>query len=179
MDEDCRALSDSLNSVSSAQLMSMVQRLKEEHGVLKEKVTVLYSKAVEFNENPDTGNWKLLPPLRTEAQLLMKELDEHDEWEEKELYPTITEYFNLNIGPTITPSIWVLKKEYGQAKRLIRPFLDVCVKIFFEENPEILYNSQTIAQIKLAVADLLQACLILQEHFEMEENLIKQSYLRA
>lgn len=177
MEDERRILSNPLNSVRSAQLMSMVQRLKEEHGLLKETLTVLYNKAVEFNENPDTRNWKLLPHLRTEAQLLMRELDEYAEWEEKDLFPTITEYFKLHIGPSITPSIWVLKKEYGLAKRFIQPFLDICVKIFFEENPEILYDSQTLAQIKLAVADLLQACLILHDHFEMEEDLIKQSYL--
>lgn len=120
--------------------------MEDEDGVLKEKVTVLHSIAVKFNENLDTRNWSLLPPLRTEAQLLLKELDKHAEWEKK-------------------------------VKRFIQPFLDVCVKIFFEENPEILYDSQTLAQIKLAVADLLQACLILKEHFEMEVDLIKQSNL--
>ena len=175
MNLEPHVMADTYNSVRSAKLISMVERLKEEHLVLNETVSVLYSKAVEYTENHNILKWRLIPHLRHEVLALMRELDDHAEWEEKELFPTLMTYTNLHNGPSIIPSIWVLEKEHDLAKQFIQPFLNICVKIFFEENAAILLDLQIQAQINSAVTDLRQACIILQEHFRMEEDLIKTS----
>lgn len=173
MEDKCRPSGDSHNFIKPEQVTLMVQRLKEEHEALKGKVTVLYSKAREFNENLDVGMaWILLLPLWEEVQALQQELDEHAKWEERELFPTLTQYFNLHTRPTIMPSFWVMEKEHELAMQFIQPFIDVLKEISYEENPAIPYDLQTLAQIKLAAVDLFQACLILQEHFKIEEDLI-------
>jgi iron-sulfur cluster repair protein YtfE (RIC family) len=106
-------LSDPFNSTRTIQFMLVVKRLKEEYASLEAKVTDLNRKAEQVHNRDILFTLNLLQLLPTDVQILMQELDAHEEWEEKEVFPIASEYFKLQIRPSITPSIWVLEKEHG------------------------------------------------------------------
>jgi iron-sulfur cluster repair protein YtfE (RIC family) len=165
-----RISSVDLAAARSTQFMHVVKRLKEEHAALEDKVTDLYIKAEQIYENRDISfTFNLLQSLRADVQMVMKELDAHEEWEEQEVYPMTSEYYKLQIRPSITPSIWVLEKEHERVKHCFQPFLALAQEIIIA----IEHNDITIfKQLNLCVAYLLQGCSVLREHIELEAGLI-------
>jgi iron-sulfur cluster repair protein YtfE (RIC family) len=165
-----RISSDSLDSARPTQFMLVVQRLKEEHAALEEKVTDLYIKAEQIHEHRDIPfTLNLLQFLRANVQILMKELDAHEEWEEKNVFPITSEYFKLQIRPSIMPSIWVLEKEHELVKQCFQPFLDLSKEIIISIDN---HDAKIFKQMNLCTAYLLQGCSVLREHIELEEGLI-------
>jgi iron-sulfur cluster repair protein YtfE (RIC family) len=161
---------DSLDSARPTHFMLVVQRLKEEHAALEEKVTDVYIKAEQVHENRDiTFTMNLLQLLRADVQILMKELDAHEEWEEQQIYPIASEYFKLQIRPSITPSIWVLEKEHELVKQCFLPFLELSTETNISINNN---DAEIFKHLNLCAAYLLQGCTVLRGHIELEEGLI-------
>jgi hypothetical protein len=77
----------------------------------------LFIKAEQVHDKRDLPlALNVLQHLRADVQLLMKELETHETWEELNVFSAASDYFKLKIRPSITPSIWVLEKEHELVK---------------------------------------------------------------
>jgi regulator of cell morphogenesis and NO signaling len=162
--------SEFLASAKPEEFIFIIKRLKEEHASLEEKVTDLYIKAEQAQENQDIPyTLNLLQLLRADVQNLMKELDMHEVWEEQQVYPMASAYFKLRIRPSITPSIWVLEKEHELVKQCFQPFLELSMEIIDSTDTN---QAKVFKQLNLCLVYLLQGCSVLREHIELEEGLI-------
>lgn len=142
----------------------LVDRLKEEHAVMQIQLKEIRATAGSLYtlENCAEGACKLIE-LRERIMILVEDLDRHSQWEEQELFPQLQSYFNRYMMPSITPSIWVMEKDHELAKQFVQSFIDgvndmgsPIDKIFLKE----------------MASQLVQACLILMEHFTLEEELV-------
>jgi len=158
------------DSVRPTQFMRVLQRLKEEHAALKVKLTDLNTKAEQVHLNLNVlCALNLLQLLLTDVQILKKELDAHEEWEEQHVYPIASEYFKLQNRPSCKTSNWVLEKERELVKQCYQPFLDLLKLIIISIDNN---DAKLFKQLELCATYLLQGCSLLREHIELEEGLI-------
>jgi iron-sulfur cluster repair protein YtfE (RIC family) len=147
-----------------SEFLHAAERLKEEHERLREQLAIVYSLALKLGGEvrPDE-RLQQLRRLRQLTTALVARLDAHMKWEEGEMFPLISSYNNRSIAPSITPSLWVIEKGYELSGHFIQPFLELADAIVSGEQAE---------EVRQASAHLVQACLILQEHLQLEEELI-------
>jgi regulator of cell morphogenesis and NO signaling len=168
MENKSHRFSDALDPAEGEKFKLVVKRLKEEHNTMEESLSDLLAKAnqLQINEGK-ASDLSLLQVIMSDVQLLMKDLERHEEWEEQHVFPITAEYFKLQMRPSISFSIWVLEKEHLIVKQCFQPFLDLSQKILiFAADPNL------AGQLRLCAVYLIQGCSLLQEHFEMEEGLI-------
>ncbi|KIL41666.1 hypothetical protein SD70_06005 [Gordoniibacillus kamchatkensis] len=155
---------DPSNVACPSPWMLVSMRLKDEHDQLTEELQDIRFVAQSIYDETDTKRARaILQALKRRMVDFMRRLHAHSEWEEREVFPVVNLYFHRLLKPSITPSIWVMEKEQKLA--------DLFAQSFFEAE-EALPEAATREQNRQAAAHLLQACLILQEHFELEEELI-------
>jgi hemerythrin-like domain-containing protein len=144
--------------------MKVARRLKEEHEQLTEQLVFYQSIVKSINKATDAQKARnMLNMLKLDMTDCMRQLDEHSEWEEKEVFPVIDWYFGGLLKPSIMPSIWVMEKEHELGAVFVKSFI---------ESVDELSLVGTMEQIQQATAHLVQACYILLEHFALEEELI-------
>ncbi|WP_313999500.1 hemerythrin domain-containing protein [uncultured Paenibacillus sp.] len=154
----------SQDSARPTDFMYAVGRLKEEHDRLNEQVKVLYTDALEAGRETDADTaLRLLGGLRERTVAFALQLEAHSEWEEREMFPLVSDYFHKRTVPSITPSFWVMEKDHELALLFIGTFMELT-----EDN----VPAARIDLIRQAASNMVQACLILQEHFRLEEELI-------
>ncbi|WNR44223.1 hemerythrin domain-containing protein [Paenibacillus roseipurpureus] len=153
-----------LASSNPAVLSYATERLKEEHQHLRSQLKLLEVNAKEVILIEDTEKGlHLLQHLRSQTAQLMNMLERHAKWEDEELFPFLMGYFHRESVPTIMPSFWVLEKDHQLGVSFIQSFNETVINL----TPLVVKK-----QLVEAASHLVQACLILNDHFTMEEQLI-------
>lgn len=155
-----QALSHEDQTVNTLDVLSRgIEQLKEEHIGLKYKLMEFYGMAKVIGADEDVSNWSgSLDNLRRKITEFMGELDVHSEWEDQVLFPMVQEYTGKDMGP-----IAVMEYEHELAKQSVRRFLDAAGQLQVPVNCE---------AAKEAASHLLQAYVILNDHFTKEEEIL-------
>lgn len=157
-------LTVSQNSARPTGFMYAVERLQEEREQLMNEMKSIYIEALEVGRNADSDNIRqLLEHLRNRTLAFVSDLEKYLEWEDEDLFPLVDDYFHKQPGPSITPSYWGLEKDREMAMLFIQSFMDLKLDGAEEDR-------QT--PIKHATSHLAQACLIMQEYFRLEAELL-------
>ncbi|MCZ8514791.1 hemerythrin domain-containing protein [Paenibacillus filicis] len=140
------------------------KRLKEEHDALTERLDHMKALVKSVYDEKDPARSRItLKILKLRVNDFISALKEHSEWEERDVFPVIDLYFRRLMKPSITPSIWVMERDHELAVLFVNSFVDAV---------DALPEKSTLEQNRQTAAHLMQACLILSEHFELEEDLI-------
>jgi hemerythrin-like domain-containing protein len=140
------------------------ERLRNEHVLLYDAILELEQAARRLCKQEEPGAYVLgLSSLREKALNLMAELENHSVWEDHELFPLLTEYFQLPSRPDTTTSLWMLEHEHELANTFFRYFLEESEKQLIEGK-----RSQGVRVTDM----LLQACRLVKEHLETEEETV-------
>ncbi|KRF44136.1 hemerythrin domain-containing protein [Paenibacillus sp. Soil787] len=151
-------------SSNPEELAFATDRLRVEHEELREIVRMLETSAKELILLDDSVKGiQLVQELRKQTDQFVNELERHAEWEDQELFPFLLTYFHRQSAPSMMPSFWVLEKDHQLGMSFIQSFQEAVIEI-----------TPLVVKKRLAetAAHLLQACLILNDHFTMEEQLI-------
>ncbi|SFK77811.1 Hemerythrin HHE cation binding domain-containing protein [Paenibacillus sp. 1_12] len=141
-----------------------LERLKQEHGELKQVLLEMEKQAKQVESAPEhMGAMQSLLNLRLWALAFREELERHSNWEELELFPFLTSYIERKMSPSLLPSFWSLEKDHELADEHMQAFLRSVHLL--KANPEAM-------SFKQAAAYLVQACHILQDHLAKEEQLV-------
>ncbi|MFC0212212.1 hemerythrin domain-containing protein [Paenibacillus chartarius] len=144
--------------------MEAAVRLKEEHQLLRDRIVRIQTCARSIYAELDPERSRIiLEVLQLRMEDFMSQLHKHSEWEEKEVFPVIEIYNRRMFKPSITPSIWVMEKDHELADLFVASF---------NETVDALPMVCSVELARKAAANLDQACLILLEHLELEEELI-------
>jgi iron-sulfur cluster repair protein YtfE (RIC family) len=151
-------------AVHPTSILSMVDRLKKEHVAMQDQLKEIRTMAGEVYmlEDCTEGMCKLVS-LQDRILVLIEDLDRHSEWEERELFPILQNYFNQYMMPSITPSIRVMEKDHDLAKQFVQSYMDGVngMKAPIDRG-----------FLKEMTSQLIQACVLLLEHFKLEEELV-------
>ncbi|MFC4184309.1 hemerythrin domain-containing protein [Saccharococcus thermophilus] len=140
-------------------LCAGLERLKQEHGPLRELKQRMFELAQEIVGDEEERNWKeRLLVLRESVQALVTELDPHSEREEGVLFPMMAQYIGRTFGP-----IAVMEYEHDQAKQRLASFLTKTAEL-----PETVDRESAAALAN----EVIEAYHILAEHFMKEENVL-------
>ncbi|WP_166242688.1 hemerythrin domain-containing protein [Paenibacillus turpanensis] len=152
------------HSAHPTELAYALERLKEEHHVLRQGLQALktFAKQTGAAVTPVEGFRKLMELMQQTGAFMLK-LERHAEWEENELFPLISEYYHRHSGPSIAPSIWMMEKDHELASQFVRSFTEEANKITLPADQR---------AVKRATDHLIQACYIFGEHFDLEEEVI-------
>ncbi|WP_235615862.1 hemerythrin domain-containing protein [Brevibacillus reuszeri] len=134
-----------------------LQKLKEEHRSLGEKINRLAGLAKELGQSAEPSCTKRLTELHEIASSFLMELDKHFRCEEERLFPILGGYIGRDMGP-----IAVMEYEHRQAKEHISLFLRLVEKGRRNEQEEI---TTALHHLRISVEILLQ-------HFFKEENVL-------
>lgn len=142
----------------------LVQRLKEEHVQMREQLSEIRTMAAALYslEDCSIGMCKLIE-LQDLILSLVEELEQHSEWEEKELFPHLQAYLQPTAALSVSRSMTVLEQDHDLAKRVVQSFVDGvnAMKVPID-----------MAFLHLMASELMTACLILLKHFTLEEELV-------
>ncbi|MEK8126484.1 hemerythrin domain-containing protein [Paenibacillus filicis] len=153
-----------VQSARPTQFMEAIERLKDEHEELRSRLMDIRRQGDAVTKLKSAAEAALqLGELKISIGALMESLDRHAHWEEQELFPLLTRYFNKVQGPSILPSIWVMEKDHELAHMFVQSFYDAV------DGPAI--EGEKI-HVKNAASHLIQACLILTEHLNLEEEVV-------
>lgn len=140
-------------------LNSGIEQLREEHVVLKQRLLELYNVAKTIGQNPAVADWSpIIGELRGQTASFMVEMDVHSMWEDQVLFPMVQEYTGKDMGP-----VAVIEHEHELAKQNVRRFLETTERLTAPVGEE---------QAKEAASYLLQAYVILTDHFKKEEEVL-------
>lgn len=141
-----------------------LERLKQEHGELKQVLLEMEKQAKQVESAPEqVGAMQSLLHLRLWALAFREELERHSNWEEQELFPFLASYIQRKMSPSILPSFWSLEKDHELADEHMQAFL---------RSVHWLKANRKAMSLKQAAAYLVQACHILQDHLAKEEQLV-------
>lgn len=159
------------NSARSSAFMELAMRLAREHEQLKHQCDALRELSSRTAASTSlAGAIPMLTELRGHTSTLLRQLERHSRWEDKELFPYFSRYYKLKMEPTIMPSLWVLEKDHELALQFFASFLQASNSLMGLMVVEELGAS--LSEVKHSCDDLTQGCLILTSHFQMEEELI-------
>ncbi|UJF34604.1 hemerythrin domain-containing protein [Paenibacillus hexagrammi] len=147
-----------------AHFPAIVQRLKEEHEQMRDQLAEIRTMAVSLYSLTDCsiGMCKLIE-LQDRILSLVEELEQHSEWEEKELFPLLQSYFSRAKAFSIARSIIVLEQDHDLAKQVVKAYVDGVNAMRVPIDMEFLHYM---------TAELVRACLLLLKHFTLEEELV-------
>ena len=134
-----------------------LQKLKDEHRSLGEKMNRLTGLAKELEQSAEPSNTKRLTELYEISSSFLMELDKHFRCEEERLFPILGSYIGRDMGP-----IAVMEYEHRQAKEHIALFMRIVEKGRRNEQGEI---TTALHHLRISVEILLQ-------HFFKEENVL-------
>lgn len=159
VDEDMlQTLSHENDTVDPVDVVSCgIDKLREEHNVLKDELADLCNLAKTVGQDESISNWSnSIEQLRSRIIRFMNQLDVHSLWEDQVLYPMVAGYTGRDMGP-----LAMLEYEHDLAKEHVRKFIEVT------DLAGTLVNSQ---DAKEAASYLLQAYIVLNDHFRKEEE---------
>lgn len=146
-------------NVNNLTLSPALARLKEEHIPLRAQMDEFYLLAKDIGGDEATSNWAdALRHLNEKAQKFISELDPHSIREEDVLFVMMAKYIGREAGP-----IAVMEYEHDQAKKNLKQFTEKMAAI-----------GETVdkAEAKDIASHLMNAYMILTEHFMKEENVL-------
>ncbi|KRE57808.1 hemerythrin domain-containing protein [Paenibacillus sp. Soil750] len=151
-------------SSNPVELEYATDRLVAEHEELRSRLKMIEAGAKEviLVDDPVRGV-ELVQDLRKQTSLFVKVLERHSEWEEHDLFPFLSGYFHRESVPSILPSFWVLEKDHELGMSFIESF---------QEMSKVVRPTAGQKQLAEAAGHLVQACLILNDHLTMEEQLV-------
>jgi hemerythrin-like domain-containing protein len=135
-----------------------LERLKQEHVVLREKMDRFHSLAERIAGDPNEESDRRLSELRELIAGFYDELEAHSEKEENHLFTAMARYIGREVGP-----IAVMEYEHDQARKTLQQFLEETKEPLSAEAKE---NAKSIA------SGAIQAYSILSVHFMKEENIL-------
>lgn len=136
-----------------------IEKLREEHIFLKEKLMEFYGMAKAIGLDEDVINWSnSLENLRKKIIAFVAEMDDHSIWEDTVLFPMVAEYTGKDMGP-----VSVMEYEHELSKQHIERFLAAVGQL------QVPINCETA---KETASYLLQAYVILSDHFQKEEDIL-------
>ncbi|MDF2924118.1 MAG: hypothetical protein K0R57_3032 [Paenibacillaceae bacterium] len=136
-----------------------IDKLREEHDLLKHELMEFYGMAKVIGQDTHVTNWSgSIDNLRQKIIAFMNELDVHSEWEDDVLFPMVQDYTGKDMG-----HIAIMECEHELAKRNVRNFLEATERL------AVPVSSQ---DAKEAASYLLQAYVILTDHFKKEEEVL-------
>ncbi|WP_261808139.1 hemerythrin domain-containing protein [Paenibacillus sp. N3.4] len=138
--------------------------MKEEHETLRQhlKGLEMNAKEVVLLKDP-SACLVVLEKLKGQTSDFMEELERHSLWEDKELFPFLHNYFHYQPVPSIMPSFWILEKDHMLGVSFIQSFLDALLDI------KAVVEKKQLLEV---TSFLIQACLILNDHLTMEEQIV-------
>ncbi len=145
-------------------LLNATDQLKQEHLQLRIQLKGLEASAKEAILNNDIAEGAArLRHLNSHAARFIQELQHHANWEEDVFFPFLLAYFHEASLSSIKPSFEDLEKDH-----------QLGVSFIYSYNEAVNQLSAFVDKKQLAEAasHLIQACLILNDHFTMEEQLI-------
>lgn len=146
------------------QMNESIQRLQEEHVLLKESLNELYAIAKSIGRTEEPITWvSALRTLREKTIAYLGELHEHARWEDEELFPMVQTY--LGEEPE---QFTFMEQEHELAEQYIQAFLEAS-----ERAPVRKHEATEMASY------LMQAYTVLNNHFRMEEEVIIALWERA
>jgi regulator of cell morphogenesis and NO signaling len=148
-----------MNGQGEVKLCAGLERLKKEHGPLREQKQRLFeqAQAIVGDKEGQNGKERLLA-LRENVQAFVNELDPHSQREEGVLFPMMAQYIGRTSGP-----IAVMEYEHDQANQRLASFLTKTAEL-----PETVDCESAVALAN----EVIDAYHILAEHFMKEENVL-------
>lgn len=145
---------DTVNVLSAG-----IDQLREEHRALKSGLLEFYELAKAVGEDRQVSEWSgSIQILRRKITAFMEELDVHSDWEDHVLFPMVQDYTGRDMG-----AVAVIEHEHELAKQNVRKFLQAADRLSTPVNG---------AEAKEAASYLLQAHVILSDHFRKEEEVL-------
>lgn len=136
-----------------------LEQLAREHADLKEKLVRIYHEALGIGNDPSIEHWgSQLHSLRVKVEAFMAELEEHSEWEERNLFPIVAMYTGKDIGPAM-----VMEQEHYLAVQYVHAYYSSMDGVVFPV---------ASTQAREIITFLLQMYFILTDHFQKEEEWI-------
>lgn len=145
---------DTVNALSDG-----IEKLREEHVYLKEKLMECYGMAKVIGMDEGVTNWSAsLDNLKKKIAAFMEQMDSHSLWEDEVLFPMVAEYTGKDMGP-----VAVMEYEHELAKQNVNRFFEAAEKLQVPVSCE---------EAREAASFLLQAYVILSDHFRKEEEVL-------
>ncbi|MEW9698184.1 hemerythrin domain-containing protein [Paenibacillus sp. SI8] len=143
---------------------AMVERWKEEHLQMRNQLKDIRTMAASMYslEDCSIGMCKLIE-MQDQILSLVEELEQHSEWEERELFPLLHTYLHPTTALSITRSLLVLEQDHDLAKRVVQSYVD---------GVNLMKVPIDLAYMQLMISELVTACLILLKHITLEEELV-------
>lgn len=139
-------------------LNSGIEQLREEHISLKHQMSDFCTTAKALGQDPAVIDWRdEVRGLREAVKLFMGEMEQHSVWEDEVLFPKVQEYTGRDMGP-----VAVMEHEHELAKMNVERFLE-------KTGADAPLSGE---QAKEAASYLLQAYVILTDHFAKEEEVL-------
>ncbi|WP_164779432.1 hemerythrin domain-containing protein [Paenibacillus kobensis] len=150
------------------ELTLLESRIRQEHRLLRHQIRMveMYAKEAMLIEDPAASK-QLVLQLEDQLEQFVMDLERHAAWEQTELYPLLLAYYHHDSSPTIRPSFWVLEKEYQLGISFIQSFHEA-----ISQMAGCACDCTGRSCASEAAAHLVQACLIFNDHFTMEEELV-------
>jgi regulator of cell morphogenesis and NO signaling len=144
---------------SSTNLSPALQTLKNEHIPLRKQMEELKAFSDFIGKDEEVSDWvEHISNLREKVKQFMEQLEPHSEREEGALFPLMAKYIGKESGP-----IAVMEYEHEMAKKYLRTF---------KEETSQLSKPLKKEEATVMANHVVQAYLILTEHFMKEENVL-------
>ena len=148
-------------------MVEAVRRLRDEHSDLRQTIERIEAAAARADRMAAvSAAANEISGVKQPLVAFMHALERHAAWEEENLIPLIEEHMPRSHESAVRDSIWVMEKDHQMATVYLRVFLERLNE--FGDRP----NAGVVAD---AVRCLLQGCVLLKEHFRIEEQTIFQA----
>ncbi|MGG1517841.1 hemerythrin domain-containing protein [Paenibacillus oryzisoli] len=155
----------SLEHAHAEELARIVERLKEEHRILQQRLQHLLERMSHLLvtlSGTEVDAEDVFQSLLQEACDFMAQLEAHEAWEEQEAFPFFAGLAHSDMEPGFTMAGWIIEEDHKQAGRMLRAFLE---QASAEEGPD------RVRMIK-AISLLDVACSMLTEHLTSEGEML-------
>ncbi|NEW05740.1 hypothetical protein GK047_06870 [Paenibacillus sp. SYP-B3998] len=151
----------SVQAEQASNVKGIIQRLKDEHDLLKQELDEVQRKTCHmFAQLGTEESTCLLGDVRRQMALFLEQLELHEHWEEEEVLPILHQYANQVMESSFVTSKWVMQEDHKQAERFVRSFLDSADAC----------QETDMLKLQKAVSLLSVACSVLTEHLLTEED---------
>ncbi|CAN7345647.1 MULTISPECIES: hemerythrin domain-containing protein [unclassified Paenibacillus] len=152
------------DNVNPSEFRMLAQRLKEEHVQMREQLSDIRTLAAALYTLDDCsiGMCRLIE-LQDGILSLVEELEQHSEWEEQVLFPSLQSYLHPTMAISVSRSMHVLEQDHDLAKRVVQSYVNGVNAMSVPVDMDFVH---------VMASELLTACLILLKHFTLEEELV-------
>ncbi|TYP71765.1 hemerythrin domain-containing protein [Paenibacillus methanolicus] len=146
-----------------ANLQHTLERLREDHGRIREAAALACRMAEEVKRCPVEAAQSRVRQVERCARTLGEELVRHGQWEGEVLFPLLSDLYPMESNPDLPTSLWMLEKEHQTAAQCYRAYLHD-MQSYFELRDEQL--------LRLGMTELAHACRLIRGHLDSETELL-------